>query len=83
MAVLVHARQLISRLAQAESEVTVWSEVVPPFMLMPREALQAAGNTVLAGVMRTLLPLFVRRHAGPALVGTAQNHSCLRQARNL
>ncbi|KAK9822984.1 hypothetical protein WJX81_000572 [Elliptochloris bilobata] len=47
----------------AVSEVTVWSEVVPPFNLMPREALQAAGNTVLAGVMRTLLPLFLRRLA--------------------
>lgn len=48
---------------QAVSELTVWSEVVPPFTLMPREALEAAGNAVMAGVMRTLLPLFLRRRA--------------------
>ena len=57
----------------------MWSEVVPPFTLMPREALQAAGNTVLAGVMRTLLPLFLRRHAGPALVGTTLTQGCLHE----
>ena len=58
--------------AQAVSEVTVWSEVIPPFTLMPREALQAAGNTVLAGVMRTLLPMFLRRRApGQFLIACA------------
>ena len=57
--------------------MTVWSEVVPPFTLMPREALQAAGNTVLEGVMRTLLPLFLRRRAGSALVGTTLTQGCL------
>ena len=71
------SRQPRASRAQAESEVTVWSEVVPPFTLMPREALQAAGNTVLAGVMRTLLPLFLRRRAGAALVGTTLTQGCL------
>lgn len=75
------SRQLRARLAQAEAEVTVWSEVVPPFTLMPREALQAAGNTVLAGVMRTLLPLFLRRRAGPALTGTPDTQCCLHECK--
>ena len=66
---------------QAVSEVTVWSEVVPPFTLMPREALEAAGNAVMAGVMRTLLPLFLRRRALVRLqimrVGGRQVYICV------
>jgi hypothetical protein len=38
-------------------------EVLGPFRILPREFLQATANTVLAGLMRTLLPIFTRKCA--------------------
>lgn len=44
-------------------QLAVWSEVIPPFHLMPRQALEAGGNAVLSGMMATLHPVFLRRLA--------------------
>lgn len=41
----------------------VWCEVIPPFNLMPRQLLEGTCNAVLAGVVNSLLPLFMRRLA--------------------
>ena len=46
---------------QGQAELTVWSEVLPPFNLMPRSALTAAGDAVMGQLMRTLLPLFMNK----------------------
>ncbi|GIL79803.1 hypothetical protein Vretimale_12422 [Volvox reticuliferus] len=45
---------------RASSKLDVWSEVVPPFHLLPRDVLVATCNGVLRGLMSSLLPLFVR-----------------------
>lgn len=45
---------------RADSRLDVWSEVVQPFHLLPREVLVATCNGVLRGLMGSLLPLFVR-----------------------
>lgn len=45
----------------AEAEVQVWSEVVGPFKIIPRALLEATGNTVLNALMKTLLPVFLRK----------------------
>ncbi|GLI68056.1 hypothetical protein VaNZ11_012382 [Volvox africanus] len=45
---------------QASSQLTVWSEVVPPFHLLPRDVLVTTCNGVLRGLVSSLLPLFVR-----------------------
>ena len=42
-------------------QLAVWSEVIPPFHLMPRQVLEAGGNAVLSGMMATLHPVFLRR----------------------
>ena len=41
----------------------VWSEIIPPFNLMPRPMLEASCNVVIAGLVNSLLPLFMRRLA--------------------
>ena len=46
---------------RAKSKVDVWSEVIPPFNLMPRDVLIATCNTVMRGLMNSLLPMFVRQ----------------------
>eukprot|EP00195_Chlamydomonas_chlamydogama_P016167 CAMPEP_0202894648 /NCGR_PEP_ID=MMETSP1392-20130828/4006_1 /ASSEMBLY_ACC=CAM_ASM_000868 /TAXON_ID=225041 /ORGANISM="Chlamydomonas chlamydogama, Strain SAG 11-48b" /LENGTH=274 /DNA_ID=CAMNT_0049579399 /DNA_START=174 /DNA_END=998 /DNA_ORIENTATION=+ len=43
------------------AQLDVWSEVIPPFNLMPRELLQSSCNVVMRGLVSTLLPLFVRK----------------------
>ncbi|KAG2453854.1 hypothetical protein HYH02_002061 [Chlamydomonas schloesseri] len=45
---------------RAASKLDVWSEVVPPFHLLPREVLVGSCNGVLHGLVGSLLPLFVR-----------------------
>ncbi|GFR48847.1 hypothetical protein Agub_g10801, partial [Astrephomene gubernaculifera] len=45
---------------RASSQLEVWSEVVSPFHLLPREVLAATCNGVLRGLVASLLPLFVR-----------------------
>lgn len=47
----------------ASSKLDVWSEVVPPFNIMPRGALQASCNLVMRTLVGTLLPLFVHKLA--------------------
>ena len=44
-------------------QLDVWSEVIPPFNMMPREVLQGSCNVVMRGLVGSLLPLFVRRLA--------------------
>jgi hypothetical protein len=41
----------------------VWSEVIPPFNLMPRDMLQGSCNVVMRGLVGSLLPMFVKRLA--------------------
>ena len=48
---------------QGQAELEVWSEVLPPFNVMPRSALTAAGDAVMGQLMRTLLPLFMHKCA--------------------
>ncbi|GLC40675.1 hypothetical protein PLESTB_000033900 [Pleodorina starrii] len=45
---------------RASSQLDVWSEVVQPFHLLPREVLVGTCNGVLKGLVSSLLPLFVR-----------------------
>lgn len=44
-----------------EAQVDVWCEVMPPFHLMSRRALEGSCNAVLRGLVGSLLPLFVRQ----------------------
>ena len=44
-------------------ELEVLTEVIPPFQLLPRSVLEGTCNTVLRGLMKTLLPRFMRRLA--------------------
>lgn len=46
---------------KAEAKLDVWSEVLTPFNLMPRPLLQSSGSAVMAALIRSLLPLFVRK----------------------
>ena len=39
--------------------------MLPPFNLMPRSALTAAGDAVMGQLMRTLLPLFMNKVRPP------------------
>lgn len=48
---------------RADSRLDVWSEVVSPFHLLPRDVLVATCNSVLRGLVASLLPLFVRQLA--------------------
>ena len=50
-----------SLILQGESELQVYSEVIGPFNLMPRAVLQGGGSAVMSALVRTLLPLFMRR----------------------
>lgn len=45
------------------STLDVWSEVIPPFHLMPRPLLESTCNSILRPLVNSLLPLFVRRLA--------------------
>ncbi|GBF87308.1 hypothetical protein Rsub_00019 [Raphidocelis subcapitata] len=45
------------------TSVEVYCEVVPPFNLMPREAMEGSCNAVLGGLVRSLLPVFMRQLA--------------------
>lgn len=44
--------------------VKVWCEVVPPFHLMPKHVLESSCNVVIAGLVNSLLPWFMRQLAG-------------------
>ncbi|KAK9810001.1 hypothetical protein WJX72_003183 [[Myrmecia] bisecta] len=52
---------------QAMGEITgntcldVWCETIPPFNVIPRGILEATGNAVLAGLVHSLLPFFMRK----------------------
>lgn len=48
---------------RGSAKLDVWSEVIPPFTLMPRPALEASCNVVMSGLVNSLLPLFLRRLA--------------------
>jgi hypothetical protein len=43
--------------------VDVWCEVIPPFTMMPREVLVGTCNTVISGLVNSLLPWFTRQLA--------------------
>jgi len=43
------------------AKLEVFSEVIPPFNLMPRSMLEGSCNVVMAGLVNTLLPLFLRK----------------------
>jgi hypothetical protein len=43
--------------------VQVWCEVVPPFHLMPKSVLENSCNSVLTGLVNSLLPWFMRQLA--------------------
>ncbi|KAI8465071.1 MAG: hypothetical protein J3K34DRAFT_461617 [Monoraphidium minutum] len=45
------------------ASIEVFCEVVPPFHLMPRDALEGSCNAVLGGLVRSLLPVFMRQLA--------------------
>lgn len=45
----------------SELQLQVWSEVLPPFTLLPREVLEGTANAVLGGLVSALLPVFVRK----------------------
>jgi hypothetical protein len=45
------------------ASVDVWCEVIPPFNLMPREVLVGTCNTVISGLINSLLPWFTRQLA--------------------
>ncbi|KIY96683.1 hypothetical protein MNEG_11280 [Monoraphidium neglectum] len=45
------------------ASIEVFCEVIPPFHLMPRSSLEAACNAVLGGLVRSLLPIFMRQLA--------------------
>ena len=44
-------------------QLEIFSEVIPPFHVLPRKVLESTCNTVLKGLMKSLLPLFMRRLA--------------------
>ena len=48
---------------QGDLQLAVLTEVIPPFDLLPRSVLEGTCNAVLRGLMRTLLPLFLRNLA--------------------
>eukprot|EP00879_Flechtneria_rotunda_P003255 GHRR01003479.1.p1 GENE.GHRR01003479.1~~GHRR01003479.1.p1 ORF type:complete len:349 (+),score=112.10 GHRR01003479.1:317-1363(+) len=43
--------------------VQVWCKVVPPFHLMPRQVLESSCNSVLSGLVNSLLPWFMKQLA--------------------
>jgi hypothetical protein len=47
----------------ASAVVDVWCEVIPPFNLMPRAVLVGSCNSVLSGLVHSLLPWFTRQLA--------------------
>ncbi len=44
---------------QANLQMDVWCEVIPPFNMMPREVLQGSCNVVMKALVSSLLPMFV------------------------
>lgn len=48
-------------MSQAHAKLEVSSEVIAPFNLMPRGVLESAGSAVMAALLRSLLPLFLRK----------------------
>ena len=46
---------------QGEAELQVWSEVIGPFNLIPRGVLEGTGSAVMGALLRSLLPLFMRK----------------------
>ena len=44
---------------QAEGDLNVWCEVIPPFNLLPRPVLEGACNVAIGTMLEQLLPLFV------------------------
>ena len=50
-------------LLQGHAKLDVWSEVVQPFNLMPRFALEGTSNAVMGALVGGLLPRFMDRSA--------------------
>ena len=48
-------------LLQGDAQLDVWSEVVPPFHLMPRFMLESTSNAVMGALVSNLLPRFMER----------------------
>jgi hypothetical protein len=46
---------------QGDARLDVWSEVVQPFHLMPRFALEGTSNAVMDALVGSLLPRFMDR----------------------
>ena len=46
---------------QGDARLDVWSEVVQPFHLMPRFALEGTSNAVMGALVGSLLPRFMDR----------------------
>jgi len=45
------------------ASIEVFCEVIPPFQLMPRDVLEGSCNAVLGGLVKSLLPVFMRQLA--------------------
>ena len=52
---------------QGDVKLDVWSEVIQPFNLMPRFALEGTSNAVMNALVTSLLPKFMDRHVTPQL----------------
>ena len=48
-------------MVQGDARLDVWSEVVQPFHLMPRFALEGTSNAVMGALVGGLLPRFMDR----------------------
>ena len=80
-------------LLQGHAQLDVWSEVVQPFNLMPRFALEGTSNAVMGALVGGLLPRFMDRSAASLCTSLAadlhifslwlplhQTHGCIRHA---
>lgn len=47
---------------QGDVKLDVWSEVIQPFNLMPRFALEGTSNAVMNALVTGLLPKFMERY---------------------
>lgn len=47
---------------QGDVKLDVWSEVIQPFNLMPRFALEGTSNAVMNALVTSLLPKFMERY---------------------
>jgi hypothetical protein len=52
-----------ANVVHADLQLEVLTEIIPPFTSLPRSLLEHVVNTLLRGLMRSLLPLFVKRLA--------------------